>query len=382
MSRLMKIRLSVPPQNIPNSLIGDTEMNDYKQSQTVNFLNIFGEFTVVEAAPFEVSYNVAPETSTALLNYTYFTQVDKDTGKVSLEILDYQGWAPIRTADSSVNQGLSITVFKQEVSYDEYGNLKERTIYYPVDTNVTNFHFRDYNVSNHRFYKYVLYPSNKDLPLISVERTVKTEWQGWSITELHPVSNSKKKYSVSSEDVWVFNSNVETGEQQQHIAMNEQQTLGTYPRYSLARQNYIASNVSCLLGDVLPMEYIYRKRKDRARDAQGHFIRDEDGNYTMRTYEDLMKTGGYTEKLPFSQQISSNDKVDMLRAWRKLVHSGNPKLLKDRKGQSFIVAITDSSNKPNDNVAYQPDVISFSWVQIGSTEDVQIVDTSFRGGGT
>ena len=382
MSRLMKIRLSVPPKNIPQEIIGQTVPNDYKQSQTVKFANVLGEYNVVESAPIEIDYSVPPETTAALLNYVTYQKEDQDMGRVTLKILDSQGWAPIRSADAAVNDGLKITVFKQEVSYDENGNLKERTIYYPVDTSVTNFHFRDYNVSNNRFYKYVLYPTNKDLPLISVEKTVKTKWQGWSITELHPIDVSKKKYSASSSDVWVFNSNVETGEQQQNITMNMQQTLGTYSRFALARQNYVSSNVSCLLGDVLPVEYIYKKKKERAKDAAGHYVPDGNGGYKMVTVEDLVKTGGYTEKLPFSQEISSNDKVDMLRAWRKLVHSGNPKLLKDRKGQSFLVVITESSNKPMDNVGYQPDTISFSWTQIGTTEDLQIIDANLGVGGT
>jgi hypothetical protein len=47
--------------------------------------------------------------------------------------------------------------------------------------------------------------------------------------------------------------------------------------------------------------------------------------------------GGYIEKMPFSDQLTSNQKVDMLEAWRKICYSGNPKLLKDSKGQKFLI---------------------------------------------
>jgi hypothetical protein len=42
--------------------------------------------------------------------------------------------------------------------------------------------------------------------------------------------------------------------------------------------------------------------------------------------------GGYTESFPFSEQLTSNQKVDMLEKWREICYSGNPKLLKDAKG--------------------------------------------------
>ena len=56
--------------------------------------------------------------------------------------------------------------------------------------------------------------------------------------------------------------------------------------------------------------------------------------------------------------------------------SSNPKLLKDRAGQSFLVTISNSTNKPMDAVYRQPNTISFTWTQIGTTEDVEIVGSS------
>ena len=66
----------------------------------------------------------------------------------------------------------------------------------------------------------------------------------------------------------------------------------------------------------------------------------------------------------------------MLLAWRRLVRSNNPKLLKDREGQSFLVTITNSGNTPMDNIKRQPNTLSFSWVQIGTTDGLQIVDVN------
>lgn len=356
-NRRMKISFSVPITSIPSEVVGLQENNPHL-SQTVYFLNGIGAYSVSSGIPQKISYEDRSESSVILLNYQSYQSNNNSFG-----IENYQGWAPVSSASSSGEDGLAVTIFRQEVDYDSDGNLVDLTIYQPVDTFVTNFHLRDLNVRNNRLYKYVLYPTNRNLPLRPIEKVVQTKWSGWSITELHPVDDSMKVFTASSEDVWVFNSNVETGEQRQNVTISEQQTLGMYPRYTRGRQNYISSTVSCLLGDVLPAEYILRKRRDNGK-----------------VLESLVLKGGYTEELPFSRKISSNDRVDMLAAWRKLVYSNNPKLLKDRKGQSFLVVLTESSNNPMDNVAIQPDTISFSWTEIGTTEGVQIINTSLGGG--
>ena len=58
----------------------------------------------------------------------------------------------------------------------------------------------------------------------------------------------------------------------------------------------------------------------------------------------------------------------MLNQWRKMAYSRNPKLLKDNKGQSWIVQIFSSSNTPYSHYVNQPDKISFSWKQINTTD--------------
>ena len=81
---------------------------------------------------------------------------------------------------------------------------------------------------------------------------------------------------------------------------------------------------------------------------------------------------GYVERLPWKTNLTTNQKVAMLQEWRKIVASKNPKLIKDRKGQAFIVQVTSGSNKPTDNIGYQPDKINFSWTQIASLNDTII----------
>ena len=82
----------------------------------------------------------------------------------------------------------------------------------------------------------------------------------------------------------------------------------------------------------------------------------------------------YVERLRKSriEPLSTNEKVEMLNKWKEFVSSKNPKLLKDIKGQSWIVQIISSSNMVSNFYLNQPDTISFKWKQIEDTKNIVI----------
>lgn len=308
--------------------------NQQKQ-QTINFFNVFNGDKEVFQEPVELPYEEGDNSTLALLNYKEYSEPE-----AFLEVKEQQGVAVLTDSED-----LRISIYKQEIGYNTRGEIVALTPLEEVVGSTGSFVFTDYNVANNHWYRYVVYPANQDSPLTKVENDIKTQWYGWSITELHP--NGNGQYTASINDVWVFDANVETGEQTQNIIRTEQQTLGQFPRYSQGLSNYIAGSVSCLLGEVLPMSYITE-------------------------YGTLMLKGGYTEAPHSSGVLSSNEKVAMLQQWRQLVYSSNPKLLKDRKGNSYLVTLTGPSNQVQDKIGYQPDKIAFSWVQIGETKNIKI----------
>lgn len=303
--------------------------------QKVSFINVLEGVVEYSKPPEKVKYGNENQKAACLLNYKKYND---------LNIEDGMG-GNIRTLE----EGYS-SVFKQEID-NSTGEVVELTRLMPVAVNTNSFTFRDFNISNNRTYQYVLYPINSDEISIAKETKVvdNIHWGGWSITELHPVNGSSKLFTASPSDVWIFNLNVDTGEQTQNISRQEQQTLGQFNRYAQGKLNYISGSVNCLLGrDVLPASYIIKNNKTQ-------------------------QVGGYQEKMPYNKTPTSNERVDMLLAWRKVVYSSNPKLLKDRAGQSFLVTLNSSTNKPMDYVGVQPNTISFTWTEIGSTQDIQII---------
>ena len=223
---------------------------------------------------------------------------------------------------------------------------------------------RDFNVATGHKYKYIVYAAvstdggsvstvqstaAKELP-----ETISPDWDCWSLTELVPTTITtdtpaiKKAYTADTRNVWLFKYDVESGDQTQNISKTEQKTLGQFPRFAHGRQNNISSSVSCYLGsEIINLGCLPESEK-------------------------IPYAQGYVERLPWKANLTTNQKVAMLQEWRKIVASKNPKLIKDRKGQAFIVQVTSGSNKPTDNIGYQPDKINFSWTQIASLDDTII----------
>lgn len=333
MNKKMTIYLS------PSDGFGTTGLMVHHKDQTVHYVNIFDGNAIPElpkGLPMEYG---ATDKSKAVVLLNYKKSEDP-------AIAEQEGYSTVRGSDT-----LTLDVFKQEIdripaedNADE--NVEALTSLEIVAQGLQQYHFKDYNVSNGRKYRYVIYPGQADNEVQKLTANVPVNWDYWSLTELTPVDGSWKSFTASSDNVWLFNLNVETGEQAQNIARNEQQTLSTYSRFSQGKMNYVSGSVSCLLGrDVIPA-------------------------YLAKSADEA----GYQEKLWNDRVLSSNQKVDMLLAWRKFVFSSNPKLLKDRFGQSFIVTLTQSSNKPMDNVRRQPNTISFSWTEVASLKDVTIIE--------
>lgn len=249
---------------------------------------------------------------------------------------------------ASGTPGNSYSIYKKEVA-------DGITYYSPVAIGTTQTTVYDFNVTAGREYQYIAYSAEGSPTAIQkLTSPIKVDWDCWSLTELTPVKIDtaspaiKMAYIAEPTSVWLFKYDVESSDQTQNISKTEQKTLGQFPRFAHGRQNNISSSVSCYLGsEIINIGCLTEEEK-------------------------IPYAQGYIERLPWKSHLTTNQKVLMLQEWRKIVASKNPKLIKDRKGQAFIVQITNGSNKPTDHVGYQPDKINFSWTQIASLDDTII----------
>lgn len=250
----------------------------------------------------------------------------------------------------------------------------------PVAVKIRDTSFRDFNVTAGRTYQYILYYSsatdgmtpqsfaNWDSPCWVENASypgqgrlesgssetlhlrgapVCVDWGEWSVMELEPLDDSpdtptvERMYKANMDQLWLFRYSLETGAQTQNVSRSEFQTLGKFPKVGYGAADYVSGDVTALLGsEIVPtsrQSYVERLRGARLA------------------------------------PLSTNEKAKMLAQWRAFVSSKNPKLLRDMKGQSWIVQIFSSSNTPKNSYRNQPDTISFSWKQIADPRKCTIV---------
>lgn len=257
--------------------------------------------------------------------------------------------------------GGNFSIYKRE--YAEFKRGAETTEFigpwHPVAVNIKEAVFRDFNVANNSSYQYIVHPINdaqkQTFANSDIEggrshltgKPVETKWDAWSLIELIPQDVGidapifKGAYRADIDNMWFFKYSLETGAQTQNINKSEIQTLGAFPKYSQSSMNFLSGSVSCLIGsEIVPYS--------------------EDGGYVERLWR------------AYNSPLSTNDKITMLNKWRSIVKSPNPKLLRDTKGQTWIVQIISSNNTPFITYKNQPDVISFEWRQIEDANNVLI----------
>ena len=240
---------------------------------------------------------------------------------------------------------------------------------------VDSINLLDFNVKSGYSYQYVIFPGDYSASMLKVpyiyantgksekgtsihdpsgwkpflsrsSKPVRSVLQYWSIVNLIPVREDSQigtdinTYVADTDNVWMFKYQVENGSLTQNVSKNELSTLGQYPKIGIGRKNFLSGSVSCYLGsEIIPLSKV-----------------------------------GYIERTPASRNVplSTNEKAYMVEKWRELVATGTPKLLRDTKGQSWIVQIMDGTTTTNEAISIKPDTINFSWRQIADTNDAII----------
>lgn len=245
-----------------------------------------------------------------------------------------------------------------------------------TDKGVNPINLLDFNIKSGYSYQYVIFPGDYSTLMLNVphiyantgktkkgtsvydedngwkpfssrlSKPVRSVLQYWSIVNLIPVQENSRfgtdinTYIADTDNVWMFKYQVENGSLTQNISKNELSTLGQYPKIGIGRKNFLSGSVSCYLGsEIIPLSRV-----------------------------------GYIERTPAARKVplSTNEKAFMVEKWRELVATGTPKLLRDTKGQSWIVQIMDGTTTTNETISTKPDTINFSWRQIADTNDIII----------
>lgn len=233
--------------------------------------------------------------------------------------------------------------------------------YYDFITLLTNgqYQFWDYNVVNGQSYhylaavetttgtgvpEYLMYQNFNEDGSLSYTTV---NWDRWSLVNI--IQQEDGSY-VKDGSIWKFRCNIESEDLTQNTSVTSWDTLGYYPKFSVGQKNYNSSTFTALLGDI-----------------EEYTVFDE-SNPLQPSY----KKYGYTEKI--NKDSPTALATEKLKAWESFCSDGETKLLKDLKGNAWIVQILANPTKKIDlKTSQMYTTISFQWQEVDDITAAQIV---------
>ena len=149
-------------------------------------------------------------------------------------------------------------------------------------------------------------------------------------------------------------------------------TLGRYGKISSGNKNYDSSSITVLLGDMKEYKNYYNKTElDKNNNCvftpvtfNEDFL-DEEFSYDSKRLQ-------YTEKDDINNPYGLE--IEKLKRWKEFCADGELKLLRDRKGNAWIVQILEGPvNSINTYSNLQETTVTFSWQEVEDVSKVSIV---------
>lgn len=238
----------------------------------------------------------------------------------------------------------------------------------------------DYNIANNQYYHYMAwlefvntkgepeYYCYEDRDENCNLQNLKTTFDRWSICDIEESDEEGVYNKIGS--TWILGLNMENPEISHNLSISTYDTLGRYGKISMGQKKYDSSSFTGLLGDI--EEYI-------SYNIGNHDVQIPIELSNIRNNNDLLfnfrnKTRyEYTEKINLLNPYARE--TEKLESWKEFCSNGNLKLLRDIKGNAWIVQIIDS---PKSTIEMSSNVsqttISFSWQEIENVSNCSIVD--------
>lgn len=247
------------------------------------------------------------------LGYTYEPKWDANTFLLTL-------------FNNTLNGGNVTSVGDKILYWQVYKRKRgEATLRFLARVPASQYALYDFNAVNNAEYQYILFAETAEYisaPLQQDGYTI-TSWWNWSLTKLTKSETDDKIYYADSKNVWLFDTEVQSSALQQNLDKATIENFTQFPKISTGKKNYLTGSISAFL-------------------SNPHNARYEDTIEQYNTFIDF-------------------------------IADENPKLLKDRKGNGWIVDTTSNQMQYNDVTAEQITTVNFDFVQLDDLDDLNII---------
>lgn len=247
------------------------------------------------------------------LGYTYEPKWDANTFLLAL-------------FNNTLNGGNVTSVGDKILYWQVYKHKRgEATLRFLARVPASQYAIYDFNAVNNAEYQYILFAETAEYisaPLQQDGYTV-TSWWNWSLTKLTKSETDDKIYYADSKNVWLFDTEVLSSALQQNLDKATIENFTQFPKISTGKKNYLTGSISAFLSNPHNARY--------------------------------------------------DDTIEQYNAFIDFIADENPKLLKDRKGNGWIVDTTSNQMQYNDVTAEQITTVNFDFVQLDDLDDLNII---------
>lgn len=228
--------------------------------------------------------------------------------------------------DNNLDAGSVSSVTGNITEWSIYRRNKDgNRLYFVKSVDVSTTSIIDYNISNKITYQYYVFPITSSTVGGSMySDEIIPCWWNWSLTGLLPTTTDGLYYA-DTDNIWIFKGNISSGSITQNIDKTIYQGFTKYPKISVGNRNYVSGTLTCLIGSMVNASY-------------------------------------------------STETLARFKNFLSFIKSEGKKMLKDPKGNVYLVDTTENTFSIEDVISDQPVSASFNWAEIGDLSEFSIIE--------
>lgn len=279
------------------------------------------------------SYNKATLYGNSIVDYLWIKGYIAQQSEINN--IDTYTYAPIwdsntillATFDKDINAGNIISLTDNVLYWQIYKRKpNDASLKFVAKIPASQYKVVDFNVLNGDEYQYTIFAETENYISAPLEQLgfVKASWWNWSLIGLQE-SDANGLYYVDNENIWLFDTMLTSNGFDQNIDKYIMENFTQFPKISSGKKNYLSSSITAFLSNVAP------------------------------------KTGKYI------------DTVEQYNKFIDFIAKPTPKLLRDRKGNGWVVSTTGNSLQYIDESSEQITRVSFNFVQLNDISSVNVI---------
>lgn len=231
----------------------------------------------------------------------------------------------LATFDGNINAGNITSLTDNVVAWQVYRKKKgDTTLTFIARIPATQYKLSDFSVLNNTEYQYTIFAETDSYISTPLEQAgyINASWWNWSLVGLKD-SDTEGLYYADNENIWLFDTMVTSNAFDQNVDKYIMENFTQFPKISSGKKNYVSSSITAFLSNV------------------------QDGKYA--------------------------DTVEQYNAFVDFVAQPTAKLLRDRKGNGWVVSTTGNNMQYIDESAEQITKVSFNFVQINDVASINVI---------